>query len=214
VDLPSSNNLYGIYIKIPYAGVNNVTFDGDDINEGFEFGNIMIGGKAVAFDSPQFSVAGGLELTLPTAFKDNIDRLETVVNFPRDFPLYLTKATTLSPYLSAAVQKRNLSLLGNLGIDFILNADNFEGDEFEARIKYGAAMGLDTSLPVSPHLFVEFNGYTLLSASSIEKTDLFFTPGVRLGKKFSPGFGLQIPVTGTSADIANASFIVDFQARF
>ncbi|HSE83704.1 MAG TPA: DUF3943 domain-containing protein [Thermodesulfobacteriota bacterium] len=214
VDLPSSNNLYGIYIKVPYAGVNNVTFDGDDISDGFEFSNVMIGGKLVAFDSRRYSVAGGLELILPTAFKDNIDRLKTVVNYHDNFPLYLTKATTISPYISASVQKRNLSLIGNLGIDFILNADNFEGDEFEARIKYGTAMGLETSLPVSPHFFVEFNGYTILSASSIEKTDLFLTPGVRLGKKWSPGFGIQIPVTGASADIAKAGFIVDFQARF
>ena len=131
VDLPSSNNLYGIYLRIPYSGVNNVTFDGEHISDGFEFSNVMIGGKAVAFDSPQFTLAGGLELVLPTAFKDNIDRLETVVNYPRDFPLYLTKATTVSPYVSAAVQKRSLSILGNLGFDLILNADNLEGVGFE-----------------------------------------------------------------------------------
>jgi hypothetical protein len=216
VDLPSENNLYGIYIKVPYSGVNNVTLDGDKIGNGFEFSNLLIGGKFVLLDTEEFVLSGGLEVVPPTAFKDNIRRLESIVNLPflRDLPTYLTDAVTVTPYLSAAYTREKLSLQGNLGIDSIFNADNFEGDAFETRINYGTAFGVSTSFPTSPSLFVEFNGYTLLSASSVGKTDIFLTPGVRLGKRYGPGLGIQIPITGPTADVTNASFIFDFQGRF
>jgi hypothetical protein len=120
----------------------------------------------------------------------------------------------LTPYLSAAVRKRGLSLQSNLGIDLIFNADELEGNNFETRIKYGSAIGANVPIPTFPSFFVEFNGYTLLSTRGVEKTDVFLTSGVRFGKKYSPGFGIQIPLAGTASDIAKAGFMVDFQARF
>ena len=214
LDFQSTNNLYGVYIKVPFAGVNNVTLNGDNISDGFEFGNVLIGGKLVVINTEQNTVSGGLDLTLPTAFKDNVDRLQAVIEYRRDFPLYLFKAVTTTPYVSAGFLKRGVSLQGNFGIDLIANAENFEGDAFEVRIKYGTALGLSTCIPTKPTLFVEFEGYTLASSNQGKKNDLFITPGVRLGKKYSQGFGIQIPLTGETADIAKLDFIIDFQARF
>jgi len=214
LDFNSSNNLFGLYIKVPYGGVNDVRVDGERISNGFEFSNILVGGKYLLIDSKNFSFSGGLEVVPPTAFKDNVNRLKTIINFRRDFPLYLINAVTLTPYISAGVIKKGVSLLSILGVDLIFNADRLEGDSFETRIKYGTAIGAEIPLRTSPSLFVEFNGYTLASSSRVERTDVFLTPGVRFGKKYSPGFGVQIPLAGSSADIANTSFIVDFQARF
>ncbi|MBI2486659.1 MAG: DUF3943 domain-containing protein [Deltaproteobacteria bacterium] len=214
VDFSSSDNRYGVYLKYPYSGVNNVTVNGVEIDNGFEFSNLLIGGKFLIVNSEDFSISGGLEVIPPTAFKDNKDRLKTVDNYGRDFPLYLASAVTVSPYISAAVKRRQISLLGSLGVDLIFNADKFEEDNFETRIKYASAVGAEVPVLASPSLFVEFNGYTLVTANTIEKTDIFLTPGLRFGKRYSPGFGVQIPLTGRSADIANASFIVDFQVRF
>src|SRR5574341_415827 len=213
LDFQSTNNLYGVYIKVPFAGVNNVTLNGDNISDGFEFGNILVGGKLVVINTEQNTVSGGLDVTLPTAFKDNVDRLQAVIEYRRDFPLYLFKAVTTTPYVSAGFLKRGFSLQGTLGIDLIANAENFEGDSFELRIKYGTALGLSTCIPATPTFFVEFEGYTLPTTPG-KKNDLFITPGVRLGKKYSPGFGVQVPLTGETADIAKVDFIVDFQARF
>lgn len=214
LDFNSSDNLLGLYIKVPYGGVNDIRVDGEEISNGFEFSNILIGGKYLLIDSNDFSFSGGFEVVPPTAFKDNKDRLKTIVGFRRDFPLYLTNSVTLTPYVSAGVIKKGVSLLSSLGVDLVFNADRLEGDGFETRIKYGTAIGAKIPVKTSPSLFVEFNGYTFASSSRIKRTDAFLTPGVRFGKKYSPGFGVQIPLAGSSTDIANASFMVDFQARF
>ena len=214
VEFPSSDNRYSVYLKYPYAGVNNVTLDGDELDNGFEFSNLLFGGKFLLLNSEDFSVSGGIEIIPPTAFKDNKDRLKAVDNYARDFPLYLAGAVTVSPYVSAAVKRSPVSLLGSFGVDLIFNADKLEEDNFETRIKYSSAVGAEIPVLASPALFVEFNGYTLVTANTIKKTDIFLTPGLRFGKRYSPGFGVQIPLAGRSEDIANASFIVDFQVRF
>ena len=67
---------------------------------------------------------------------------------------------------------------------------------------------------ISPTVFVEFDGYTLTSDNIDRKTDLFVTPGIRFGKRFSPGFAVQFPVAGHTSDIAEADFIFDLQLRF
>lgn len=212
-DFPSSDNRYGIYIEIPYAGVNNVDFGGKRIDDGFEFGNIMWGGKGLFFESAGAKLGGGLEMVTPTAFKDNKDRLKAVLQFRRDFPLYLRKALTLTPYISGVMEKGNISLQSNLGFDLVFNAKELESDALESRVKYGMVAGVDLPVPTDPKVFVEFNGYTFISSKDNGRTDLFITPGFRFGKKYSPGFGLQIPITGASSLIA-ASFLFDFQARF
>lgn len=211
LDFNSWNNSYGVYIRAPYAGVNNI----EEADDGFEFSNMVFGGKFMLIDSQNFVLSGGLDLTVPTAYKDNVNRLKAInSNYRRDFPLYLQSATTITPYISTGMRKKRLSFVSNLGIDLVLNADKLEGDNFEARIEYGTAIGATLPLLTHPTLFCEFTGYTFVSSYKMERTDLFITPGLRLGKRFSPGFGVQIPLSGFDSNAANASFIVDLQLRF
>ncbi|MGQ0794292.1 MAG: DUF3943 domain-containing protein [Deltaproteobacteria bacterium] len=213
-DFPSEDGLRGVYIEVPYGGVNNVRVGERNLGDGFEFGNIRIGGKAVARESEGFILAGGFEITPPTGFKDNRDRLKTIVRYRRDVPLYLPGALTLTPYVSAAAQSGALDFQASVGVDSILDANKIEGDNFEARLKYAAALGFRPNLPFSPIAFIELDGYTSPTASDIKKTDLFITPGVKFGEKYGAGLAVQIPIAGESADIARASLILDFQARF
>ena len=213
-DFPSSSGLWGLYVKISQAGIDNITIEGDNQSNGFEFANIVAGGKFLMYKAHNSAFSGGMEMILPTAYKDNIQRLEAVTLYRRDFPIYLQKAFTISPYIAAATWKKGLSVQANLGVDLITNAGNLEGEDVEFRIKYGAAAGLNFKVPTSPLLFVEFDGYTMPTATSSKKTDTFITSGVRFGKKFSPGIGVQFPLSGSTSDIADASFIADVQLRF
>jgi hypothetical protein len=213
-DFPSSSGLWGLYVKISQAGIDNITIEGDNQSNGFEFANVMVGGKFLLYKTHNSVFSGGMDMILPTAYKDNIQRLQTVTLYRRDFPLYLQDAFTISPYIAAATWKKGLSVQANLGVDLMTNAGNLEGEDVEFRIKYSAAAGLNFKFPTSPVLFVEFDGYTMPTATSTKKTDTFITSGVRFGKKFSPGIGVQFPVSGSTSDIADASFIADVQLRF
>jgi len=129
--------------------------------------------------------------------------------------MYLYKAATVSPYLSAGAWKGPFSIQGALGTDFIFNADHFEGQDFEFRINYHAAAGLDVPMVGSPIVYCEFDGYTITTYDGAGGgTDLFLTPGIRFGEKYSPGFAAQLPVYGPTKNIADADFVFDFQLRF
>ncbi|MCH7518985.1 MAG: DUF3943 domain-containing protein [Candidatus Dadabacteria bacterium] len=211
VDLPSESGLFGLYIDAPYGGVNNV----EGARNGYEFSNITVGAKQVLIKSTNSVFSAGLELVLPSAFTDGQGRLQAATRYRRDLPTYIYKAFTATPYLAGAVWKGMFSLQANLGTDYIFNADNFEGDDFEFRVYYGAAAGVNVPIPIiTPIVFLEFDGYTLPTDDTSGKTDLFVTPGIRFGKKISPGFAVQIPVEGPTSDIAKIDFIFDFQIRF
>lgn len=213
-DFPSSSGLWGLYLKISQAGIDNITIQGDKLSNGFEFANILAGGKFLMYKTHDSVLSAGMDMTLPTAYKDNVQRLQTVTLYRRDFPLYLQNAFTISPYVTAAAWKKAFSVEANLGVDLITNASNLEGEDVEFRIKYGAAAGWNFKIPTSPVLFVEFDGYTMPTATSAKKTDTFVTSGLRFGKQFSPGIGVQFPLSGSSSDIADVSFVADVQLRF
>ncbi len=211
LDLPSESGFFGLYIDAPYGGVNNV----EPARNGYEFSNITIGAKQVLLKSTNFVMSAGLEFALPTAFTDGQDRLSVVTNYRRDLPTYIYQAFTATPYLAAAIWKDAFSLQANLGTDYIFNAENFEGNSFEFRLNYGVAGGVNVPIKlITPTVFMELDGYTLTSDNIDRKTDLFITPGVRFGKRISPGFAVQFPVAGHTSDIAEANFIFDFQIRF
>ncbi len=214
-EFPSESNYWGVYMDIPYGGTNNVK-DGDtEIRDGFEFGNLMVGVKTLAAKSKNFAISAGLEAYFPTSFTDDQNRLQQIIKYRRDFQMYLYKAATVSPYLSAGAWKGPFSIQGALGTDFIFNADHFEGQDFEFRINYHAAAGLDVPMAGSPIVYCEFDGYTITTYDGEGGgTDLFLTPGIRFGKKYSPGFSAQLPVYGPTKDIADADFVFDFQLRF
>ena len=211
LDLPSESGFFGLYIDAPYGGVNN--FEG--ARNGYEFANITIGAKQVLMKSTNSVLSAGLELAVPTAFTDGQGRLGAVTDYRRDLPTYIYKAFTATPYLSGALWKGAFSLQASLGTDYIFNAKEFQGDDFEFRFNYSAAAGVNVPIAiVSPTVYFEFDGYTLTSDDNNRDTDLFITPGIRFGKRISPGFAVQVPVAGPTSDIAEVDFIMDFQLRF
>jgi hypothetical protein len=214
IDVPSKNRLWGIYVQIAQSGINSLSVDGEGQRDGFEFANVLVGGKHIMFKTHNSIVSAGLSLMLPTSYKDNLGRLETVLMFKRNFPINLQKAWTVTPYLSAAVWSGPFNLQLMVANDFVLNASGLEGNSFEYRIDYAAAAGVNIPVIASPVLFAEFNGYSLLTADTFEKTDLFMTGGVRFGRKYSPGFAMQFPLTGPDKSIDRFSYLFDFQVRF
>jgi Domain of unknown function (DUF3943) len=214
LEFPSESNYVGVYLDLPYGGVNHVK-DGDTaIRDGFEFGNLGIGVKGLAIKSHDYAVAAGIEALFPTSLTDSQDRLQQVVKYRRDFSLYLYQAFTASPYVTGGVWKGPFSLQGSFGSDFIFHANHYEGQDFEFRINYHAAAGVNVPMTGSPTVYCEFDGYTVTSQESPGNTNLFLTPGIRFGNKYSPGFAVQFPVDGPTKDLADVDFITDFQLRF
>ncbi|MEQ9619564.1 MAG: DUF3943 domain-containing protein [Deltaproteobacteria bacterium] len=214
IDVPSSSGLWGVYVQIAQSGTNEVVVNGDNIKDGYEFSNLVVGGKFLLYEASNAALSGGMGVTLPTAFKDNIDRLQTVLLFKRNFPVNLKGAWTLTPYITGAAWKGIFSFQGMVATDWVLNASNLEGNDFEFRLDYGAAVGANFPVVASPVLFAEFNGYSLLTADTSEKTDLFASSGIRFGRKYSPGFVVQFPLSGPDKDVDRFSYLFDFQVRF
>jgi hypothetical protein len=215
-EFPSKSNFYSAYIRISQAGVNGITVNGDNVSDGFELANFLIGGKAIMYKTDRSVYTVGMDVILPLAYKDNIERLNVIVkNSPRDYPLYLKGAFTFSPYISTLHYYKWFSLQNNVGFDLVTRAENLEGDSVETRIKYSSAAGVAVPMEYfNPIFFVEFNGITNFTTDIYKKTDLFVTGGVRLGKRFAPGFSVQVPLKGTSNDNTEVSYLIDLTMRF
>lgn len=213
-EVPSKSDLWSVYVQISQSGVNAVSVDGENVSDGFEFANVLVGGKHIVTKTNNAAVSAGMDLIVPTAYKDNIERLDTVLMYKRNFPINLQKAWTLTPYLTGAVWNDILSFQAMTAADFVLDASGLEGNDFEFRINYGATLGANIPIMTAPVLFAEFDGYTLLTADSFDKSDLFASGGLRFGRKFSPGFSMQFPLHGPDKEIAKMSFQIDFQVRF
>ena len=214
IDVPSADNVWGIYVKIAQSGVNEVKVGDDNISDGFEFANALIGGKHILFQGTNSVLSTGMNIVLPTSFKDNIERLKTVLMYRKNFPINLQSAWTFTPYLSGAAWKGIFNILGNVSTDYVLNASKLEGNDFEFRVNYGASIGANIPVVASPVIYAEFDGYSLLTSDTLGKTSTFVSSGVRLGRRFSPGFAIQVPVSGPDSDVSKLSFLMDFQVRF
>ena len=211
LEFPTESGNTGVYIDAPYGGVNNV----EGARNGYEFGNMTIGVKQVLARDQNYAVSAGFEFVPPTAFTDAQDRLSVITDYRRDLPTYIYKAVTATPYLSGGVWSGPFSLQGSLATDFIFNAEEFQDQNFEFRVDYSAAAGVNVPIKyITPTAFVEFDGYTITTDDINDKTDIFVTPGIRFGERFSPGFAVQFPVSGPTSDIADADFYFDFQLRF
>ncbi len=214
IDVPSADNRWGVNVQIAQSGVNEITNGDDSVSDGFEFANLEVGGKYVLSRGSNYALTGGMNLVLPTAFKDNINRLQTVLLYRKNFPINLQSAWTVTPYLSGALWGDVFNVMGNVSTDYVFNASKLEGNDFEFRINYGAAIGANIPVFASPVLYAEFDGYSLLTSDTEGKTSTFASSGVRLGRKFSPGFGIQLPLSGPDSDVSKLSFLMDFQVRF
>jgi len=214
IDIPSKSQLWGLYVSIAQSGFNSLYVDGEGVKDGFEFANMKAGGKAVLYKTASSVLSGGLELIIPTSYKDNLGRLETLLLFRRNFPLNLQKAWTAAPYLSAAAWKGPLSVQASASSGFIVNAGGLEGDGFEYRVDFGAAAGVNIPVVTSPVVFAELEGFSVPTARTFKKTGLYMSSGVRFGRKVSPGVSFQLPVYGPDKRIDRFSYKFDLQVRF
>ncbi len=214
VDIPSKSQLWGLYVSIAQSGFNSLSVDGEGVKDGFEFANMKTGGKAVLYKTANFILSGGFELIIPTSYKDNLGRLETLLLFRRNFPVNLQKAWTAAPYLSAAAWKGPFSVQAAASSGFIVNADGLEGDSFEYRVDFGAAAGVNIPVVTSPVVFAELDGFSVPTARTFKKTGLYMSSGVRFGRRVSPGVSFQLPVYGSDKSIDRFSYKFDLQIRF
>ena len=214
VDVPSKSRLWGLYVSIAQSGFNSLSVNGEQIKDGFEFANMMTGGKAVLYKTSGSVYSGGLELVIPTSYKDNLGRLETLLLFRRNFPVNLQKAWTVTPYLSAAAWRGPFSIQATASSGFVVNAGELEGNGFEYRVGYGAAVGVNIPVAASPVVFAELDGFSVPTATTFKKTGLYMSSGVRLGRRVSPGFAVQLPLYGPDEKIDRFSYKFDLQVRF
>ncbi len=215
-EFPSESNLYSAYVRFSHVGVNDLNVAEQDIHNGFELANMTIGGKTVVYEMNSSVYTVGMDAVLPLAYKDNVGRLKAIVDSSkRDFPLYLRKALTFTPYVSTLHHHKWLSVHNNFGVQMVTRARGLEGDGIETRLAYNSAAGV--SLPYGPAstvIFGEFNGITTVTADTFKKTDIFLGGGMRLGKRFSPGFSFSFPLKGTSDDNTKVIYTVDLTIRF
>ncbi len=213
-DFPTRSRRIGVYLKVPFGGVNDVVFDGNDVKSGFELGNTLLGVKKVLYARELLVVAAGAELYIPTIRKDNIRRLRTITHYTPTLPFYLRQSTTPSLYAAASLRARWLLVEGNLGTDLILHANKFEGDFLESRLRYSLTAAATANGPGRPATFVELSGFSLLTADESRKNDVLLTSGFRVGTHYSPGFAVRLPLAGESERISKATFLFDLQVRF
>lgn len=134
----------------------------------------------------------------------------------RDLPYIVKDAVTLNPYLALEAGAGIFGFQANFGADIITNADQIEGDNTELMFKYGVTASVTPPLPVpfSTSFLVE---ELFVSSASFNdnRTDVFITPGIRLGGKIvSVGTCVQIPFGQGVNDFANVDFLVDLIIRF
>ncbi|HML94599.1 MAG TPA: hypothetical protein PKC29_04115 [Thermodesulfobacteriota bacterium] len=81
-------------------------------------------------------------------------------------------------------------------------------------MNYGAAAGVNIPVIASPVVFAELDGFSVPTAKTFKKTGLYMSSGVRLGRRVSPGFAVQLPIYGPDRKIDRFSYKFDLQVRF
>jgi|SRR5579884_522518 len=225
VDINLYKNLFGLYAKFPFAGVVNfgpgsfesatgTTISLANEQNDYDFGNIGIGAKLALLNLDYAILTGGFEVMIPTA-QEGLGATAAQAYF-RDLPYFVKDATTLNPYLALGTGAGMFGFQANFGAEIITNADKIEGDGTELLFKYGVTGSITPPLPVpfSTSILVEA---LFVSSTSFNdnRTDVFITPGIRLGGKImSVGMGVQFPLGKGVNDFANADYLLDLIIRF
>lgn len=212
VDLNLYQNMLGVYVKLPFAGVTDFGPGNDDE---YDIGNLAAGGKFVLVNLQNSVLSVGFETIVPTA-DDDLGSLGAL-NYFRDFSYFLDDTVTLKPYAVFGMSSGIFALQANVDFDILVDADQVEGDNSELIIKYGgtASMTPELNLPFSTTLLVE-----VLAASSTTFDDnihgIYITPGFRVGGQvLSLGAGLEVPLGSDEIeDFANIGVVVDLLFRF
>ena len=209
-DINIYENLLGVYVKVPFAGLSGNDLDGD-----YDIGNIGVGGKAALVSTDQYILAAGFEGIIPTT-SDGTGALAARSYF-RDFVYFVDEAWTLKPYAIFAAGNGQIGFQANIDGDIMLNADDVEGDSTEFLLKYGGTVSYTPELntPFAISLLAE-----LLAVSSTSFDDNitggYFTPGLRVGgQTVSMGAGVEIPFGSDEiSDFSNVGIVLDLIFRF
>ncbi|MCY3972701.1 MAG: DUF3943 domain-containing protein [Candidatus Dadabacteria bacterium] len=210
-ELPSEDYGKSAYVFFNQSGVNNL--GGDHARDGYELSNFTAGGKFLLAKTSSYWAALGIEAHLPTVYKDNVNRLETITSlYKRDLPVYVEDAWSVAPFAGAAVRAGPVSLEAHTSVVFLRKAEKFEGDGSETILRYGAALGV--SLPRSLWVSAEITGNRIASLENGRKSNAYFTAGLRFGGFVSPSVAVQIPVAGDDEKQFSQSVITQIQVRF
>ena len=211
-DVNIYQNLFGIYAKFPFAGVTNF---GPNDEDDYDFGNIGLGGKVAILNTDSAVLTGGFELITPTTSGDL--GADAALAYFLEFPYFLEDAWTFKPYAVFGYSRGIFGFQANLSGDIITNADDFEGDDTEFILEYGATASVTPNLPLpfSTSFLLEL---FMASSTSFDNniTGAYLTPGVRFGGQIlSLGAGVQIPFGSDEiTDFANVGFLLDLVIRF
>ena len=213
-ELPSEDYRKSAYVFFNQSGVNNLARGENYARDGYELSNFTAGGKFLLTETPSYWAALGVEAHLPTIYKDNIQRLETITRlYRRDPPVYVEDAWSVAPFAGAAVRAGPVSLEAHAGALFLRKAQKFEGDGSETILRYGAALGV--SLPLlGGQISTEILGSRITSLKNGRKNSAYFTAGARFGGFISPSVAVQIPVAGDDEKRFSQSVITQIQVRF
>lgn len=210
-ELPSNDYRKSLYVIFNQSGVNNLELPAD----GYELSNFRLGGKYALVKTPAYWLAAGFESHLPTIYKDNVRRLEGIKNrYRRDLPVYLRDSYALTPFAGAGAKIGPFSFETNAAFALVKKAEDFEGDESEKILKYGAALSLSLPVNIAAQLSAEFSGNRFFSLGSGKKNNSYFTAAIRFGRFLSPSLALQIPVSGHDDDTVSQTVITEIQIRF
>ena len=210
-DINIYENLLGVYVKVPFAGVSG----NDNLSSDYDIGNVGVGGKAALIATDQYIFTAGFEGIIPTT-SDGDGALAARAYF-RDFVYFVDEAWTLKPYVIFAAGNGQVGFQANLDGDIMLNADDVEGDSTEFLLKYGGTLSYTPELntPFATSLLVEV---LALSSTTFDSniTGGYVTPGIRVGgQTVSMGAGVEIPFGSDEvSDFANIGVVVDLIFRF
>ncbi|MGI9533315.1 MAG: hypothetical protein ACR2NW_00040 [Thermodesulfobacteriota bacterium] len=210
-DINIYENLLGVYVKVPFAGVSgNSALDGD-----YDIGNVGVGGKAALISTDQYILTAGFEGIIPTT--SNGDGAAAARSYFRDFVYFVDDAWTLKPYGIFAAGNGQIGFQANIDGDIVLDADSIEGSSTEFLLKYGGTVSYTPELntPFATSLLVEVLGVSSTSFND-NITGGYVTPGIRVGgQTVSMGAGVEIPFGSDEvSDFADIGVVLDLIFRF
>ena len=210
-DINIYENLLGVYVKVPFAGLSG----NDNLSGDYDIGNVGVGGKAALISTDSYVLTGGFEVAIPTTSNNNGAAIAAA--YFKDFIYFVDDAWTLKPQLIFGTGNGQFGFQANLSGDIMLDADAVEGDSTEFLLEYGGTVSYTPELntPFATSLLVDL----LFNSSLTFDNDItggYVTPGIRVGgQTVSMGAGVEIPFGSSEiTDLADIGVVVDLIFRF
>ena len=210
-DINVYENLLGLYVKVPFAGISG----NDNLDSDFDIGNVGVGGKAAAVYTDDYILTFGFEGIIPTTSDGN--GALAARQFFRDFVYFTDEAWTLVPFAVFGAGNGQWGFQANVDGQIMLNAEDVEGDSTEFLIKYGGAVSYTPELntPFATTILVDILAVTSTTFDD-NLTGAYVVPGIRLGgQTISFGAAAEIPFADSEiTDFSNIGVMIDMIFRF